>query len=131
MGEIKKVFKDKVVLVVDDEPEIVEIIADLLEDTLECKAHRASDGLEALKLLESQKFDLVCSDLKMPVMDGAALVKALREGESSNKDVGVLIISGYPDDSDRVLTRYEKVLILDKPINEKRLVANASLFLQL
>ncbi|MBI3799088.1 MAG: sigma-54-dependent Fis family transcriptional regulator [Deltaproteobacteria bacterium] len=66
------------VLVVDDEPKMQRI----LEIMLHKMGHDvllAADGQEALKLAQSVPIDLVMTDLRMPGMDGVALLTALRE----------------------------------------------------
>ncbi len=42
------------------------------------EVHQAADGREALQIAERQKFDLVITDVNMPVMDGLTLVRHLR-----------------------------------------------------
>jgi CheY-like chemotaxis protein len=66
------------ILVVDDEFGIGELLEALLEDD----GHRvltAMNGRHALERIAEAKPDLVISDLMMPVMDGAALLAAMRE----------------------------------------------------
>jgi CheY-like chemotaxis protein len=66
------------ILVVDDEFGIGELLEALLEDD----GHRvltAMNGRHALERIAEAKPDLVISDLMMPVMDGAALLTAMRE----------------------------------------------------
>jgi PAS domain S-box-containing protein len=66
------------ILVVDDEPDI----GDLLTDILEGDGHEAvsaSSGREALEWLSGREVDLIISDLRMPDMDGPALYRALAE----------------------------------------------------
>ena len=46
------------ILVVDDEPEIVEVISEILEDNLDCKVKAAKNGLDAYHLAENSKFDM-------------------------------------------------------------------------
>ena len=66
------------VLVVDDELEIAELVAEhLRRDGLTVEI--VSSGRKALARLKSQAFDVVVSDLRMPDLDGRALVDALRE----------------------------------------------------
>ena len=65
------------VLVVDDEPAIREIVATLLEDEGYLVRH-AKDGLEALAAIDDDSIDLVVSDVVMPRLDGASLVRKLR-----------------------------------------------------
>jgi CheY-like chemotaxis protein len=65
------------VLVVDDEPAIREVIATLLEDEGYLVRH-AKDGLEALDTITGDEIDLIVSDVVMPRLDGASLVRKLR-----------------------------------------------------
>ena len=65
------------VLVVDDEPAIREVIATLLEDEGYLVRH-AKDGLEALDAINGNRIDLIVSDVAMPRLDGASLVRKLR-----------------------------------------------------
>jgi phosphoglycerate-specific signal transduction histidine kinase len=66
------------VLVVDDEPEIAELVAEhLRRDGLTVEI--VSSGRLALARLKNQTFDVIVSDLRMPDLDGRALVDALRE----------------------------------------------------
>ena len=65
------------ILVVDDEEGVRTFIA----DALEVDGHtvvQAADGVEALARLGEQSFHLIVSDLKMPRMDGLALLRAVR-----------------------------------------------------
>lgn len=65
------------VLVVEDEPDVRELIADVLaENGYEIEV--APDGAAALQLSDQRKYDLILSDLRMPKMDGAALYWALQ-----------------------------------------------------
>ena len=65
------------VLVVDDEPAICEVVATLLEDEGYVVLH-AKDGLEALETINDDEIDLIVSDVVMPRLDGASLVRKLR-----------------------------------------------------
>ena len=60
------------VLVVDDEVAILDVFSELLADKF-CRVHGATNGIQAMKLIERQDFDLIVSDLKMPGMDGRRL----------------------------------------------------------
>ena len=56
------------ILIVDDEVEITEILADLLSDHYECL--KAGSAEEALSRLRESEFHLVISDITMPGMSG-------------------------------------------------------------
>lgn len=55
---------------------------------------QASDGLEALELVENERPDVVLSDIRMPRMDGVELMQRLHK---DYPDVKVIILSGYSD----------------------------------
>jgi len=65
------------ILVVDDDP----LLLDLLTDTLTAigyEAAPASDGAVALDMLQTEQYDLMISDIKMPRVDGLQLLKRVR-----------------------------------------------------
>jgi CheY-like chemotaxis protein len=64
-------------LIVDDEPNIAYAIEMVLSD-MGYQVLTAQNGAEALELLEHQRFDLILSDVMMPVVDGHKLVEELR-----------------------------------------------------
>ncbi len=64
----------------------------------------ASNGAEGLEAFNTKRFDLVLSDINMPVMDGMEFVKAIR---SQGDDVAIVLISAY-DDKEYLLSAIEK-----------------------
>ncbi len=80
-------------LVVDDEAIVVSLIRDTLEDE-GFRVHTASDGLAALEMIKDRPFDLIITDIRMPGMDGIALVK---ETHQLQPDLAVIFITGYAD----------------------------------
>jgi DNA-binding response OmpR family regulator len=65
----------KRVLLVDDDPDIVESFSMLLQSKYDVQA--AENGADALALLTERAFDVILLDLMMPVMDGATLKRTL------------------------------------------------------
>jgi CheY-like chemotaxis protein len=66
------------ILIIDDEPGVAEFLADVLE----YDGHQVAlsvTGEETLQLLESQSFDIILSDIRMPEIDGPALYRILSE----------------------------------------------------
>jgi DNA-binding NtrC family response regulator len=66
------------ILVVDDEPEIQEIVQKGLVKLGEFSVETASDGFEALEKIDRDVFDLILADLRMPGMDGIELLKTVK-----------------------------------------------------
>src|SRR5512146_2820533 len=85
------------ILVADDEAGLREFIT----DSLELDAHTvvaAKDGREAAKLLDERGFDLVITDLKMPGLDGMALLRKVR-AEQPEVEVIVMTAHGTVDNA--------------------------------
>jgi CheY-like chemotaxis protein len=85
------------ILVAEDGPDI----RSLLEHIFLTDGHEvatAADGLEALELYAQGSFDLICSDLDMPRLDGIELTRAVRADAADG--VPILMVSGSasPDD---------------------------------
>lgn len=85
----------RTVLVVDDEFGTVEVLVAALEDA-GYRVLTAANGRRALESLEKSKPDLVISDFMMPLMDGAALVTAMR-ANSAFRDIPVIMMSAAPE----------------------------------
>ena len=69
-------------LIVDDFSTMRRIVRNLLKEIGFSNAEEAEDGVVALNLLRTSKFDFVVSDINMPNMDGFALLKQVRADES-------------------------------------------------
>jgi len=70
--------RGKAILVVDDEPEVAEVLADMLAQDGH-RVARASNGVEALAKVQEQRYDVIFGDLRMPELDGPGLYQALEE----------------------------------------------------
>jgi two-component system, sensor histidine kinase and response regulator len=84
------------VLVVDDNPDNMELVRLFLKDETGLRLYGAPDGREALEKMRRTLFSLVFMDLEMPVMDGLAAVGALRQ-EEWGKNVPVVAFSANDD----------------------------------
>lgn len=81
------------ILLADDE----ELIAMTLADALESEGFRvtvAHDGRQALEAERKDAADLLITDMRMPVMDGGALIRAIRQ---RRPDLPVVAITGYSE----------------------------------
>jgi signal transduction histidine kinase/DNA-binding LacI/PurR family transcriptional regulator/AraC-like DNA-binding protein/DNA-binding LytR/AlgR family response regulator len=83
----------RTILVVDDDPGILDLHVRILEKLApRSNILKARDGREALEILAQRRPDLVLLDLMMPVVDGFAVLEAMREREST-RDVPVIVLS--------------------------------------
>ncbi|MBI4375806.1 MAG: response regulator [Elusimicrobia bacterium] len=89
LGEKKR--ERPLVLHVDDHPGVVEIVRAMLEQ-LGCEVTTALNGMDALKLAEKEKPDLILLDIMMPGMDGFMTLAELKKN-SSTKDIPVMMVT--------------------------------------
>ena len=64
----------------------------------------ANDGVDGLKKLSSERFDLILTDINMPIMDGLKLVSLVRN-DASYKEIPIVVITteGAQEDRERAL----------------------------
>jgi EAL domain-containing protein (putative c-di-GMP-specific phosphodiesterase class I) len=79
------------ILVVDDEPGVLDMLSRALGPTFEVTA--SQDGAEAVRQVEKGTFAAVVSDIHMPGMSGIELLRAVREHDA---DLPVLLVTGQP-----------------------------------
>jgi two-component system response regulator VicR len=89
----------KKVLVVDDEPDTLELVKLVLESA-GFKTLLATSGKEALKLAEASKPDLVLLDIMMPDMDGWEVFRKLKEKDPA---IPIAILTAKAQNIDRLL----------------------------
>ncbi len=125
------------ILVVDDEPDMLQLLKRSLEPDLNCRVETASSGEEALHLLSQLPFDLMLADIKMPGMDGMALLEMVRKSYPS---LTVVMMTAYghielaveamragaydfiakPFEHDTLILRLEKALERNRLIQENQ-----------
>jgi len=92
------------ILVVDDSPTMRQLIVFALKRLRDVSITEANDGVDGLKKISSDKFDLVLTDINMPVMDGLKLVSLIRS-DATHKEVPIIVITteGGQEDKDRAM----------------------------
>lgn len=86
-------MKSRKLLIVDDEPEIREVLKQKAE-LLNIDCQEANHGLEALQLLEKNEFDAILSDFNMPVMTGMELLQQMR---NRGLQIPFVVITAFGD----------------------------------
>lgn len=92
------------VLVVEDSPTMRQLIVFALKRIRGLNITEANDGVDGLKKISAEKFDLILTDINMPIMDGLKLVSLVRN-DPAHKDVPIVIITteGATEDKDRAM----------------------------
>jgi len=85
------------ILVVDDSQESREICQRVLRKE-GYVVHSVDNGKKALDELETTRFDLIITDLKMPELDGMSLLKKVKEIDPK---ICVIVMTGYPDEESK------------------------------
>ena len=101
------------ILVIDDNPEALEILASLLGLLGTEKVSQAKSAEEALELLQKESFTVIISDYCLEGMDGVQFLEKIR---AQGNQTPVLILSGAPDKAGVIrATRHHKVDFFGKP----------------
>ncbi|MFZ4547269.1 MAG: hybrid sensor histidine kinase/response regulator [Bacteroidales bacterium] len=92
----KKITKD-VILVVDDQPTNIKVIASILGQKYSLSF--ANNGMNALKILEKSLPDLILLDIMMPEMDGFEVCKRIKENENT-REIPIIFLTAKTDIAD-------------------------------
>lgn len=107
-------------LVVDDYEDIRDVFCRFIERAGHL-AHTASDGLEAVELLQRESFDLMLLDLTMPRMDGAEVVRWLAAHPDVAPDLRVVVVTAWAVENKALLMELGVETVLEKPLRMQRL----------
>lgn len=116
------------VLVVDDEPTIVEVVGRYMERA-GYATHSAGDGPEALRLVGLHRPDLVVLDVMLPGFDGIEVMRQLHEGPGER--TAVILLTARGEESDRLVgLRHGADDYVVKPFSPAELVARVDAVLR-
>lgn len=92
------------VLIVEDSPTMRQLIAFALKRIRGVRIVEANDGVDGLKKLSAERFDLILTDINMPIMDGLKLVSLVRN-DANYKMIPIVVITteGAQEDRERAL----------------------------
>jgi two-component system chemotaxis response regulator CheY len=119
------------ILIVEDSPTMRQLLVFALRRLKNVEIVEAQDGMDGLRKVSSDHFDLALIDINMPVMDGLKLISLIR-GEDSLKAIPIVVITteGANEDRDRALTLGANEY-LTKPIQANRVLAVARALLKM
>lgn len=100
------------ILITEDEDSLRAFVARALR-TDGHDVHEAADGAEGLEKLQEHRFDLLLSDIRMPILDGIALAHQAAERFPGLK---ILLMTGYADQRERADDLMAKIIdVVEKP----------------
>ena len=115
------------ILIVEDDVELRQLFARVLEKN-GYQVETAENGAEALKILGRGYVDLIISDVMMPVMDGNALVRALREDGVKTPVLMITAKSTLDDMREGFLSGTDDYMV--KPVNVNEMVLRVGALLR-
>lgn len=117
------------ILIVEDSPTMRQLISFAIKRIPDSRIIEASDGVDALKKLSSEKIDIILADINMPIMDGLKLVNLVRSNPSY-KHIPIIMITteGAEEDKNRALAMGANAY-LTKPIQTQDLMKLVSSFI--
>jgi len=110
------------VLIVDDDPFILKLIATTLEDVAGFALAEAADGIQALEVAQSTSPELVFLDIDMPRLDGFAVCRRLREEPGTADATIVMLTAAAGDAAERKAEEAGADLFLTKPFSPLELL---------
>lgn len=113
------------VLVVEDSPTMRQLIVFALKRVRGIDIVEAQDGVDGLKKLSGDRFDLILTDINMPIMDGLKLVSLVRNDPAySAIPIVIITTEGAIEDRERALAIGANEYIT-KPIQTSRIIETA------
>jgi len=121
----------KRILVVDDDPIIVETIVEALKDEYDYEVFSASDGFEAGLKVKEFKPHLMILDIMMPGIKGDEVCKKIKS-DSETENIKILILSAYLDEEKfKTMEEYGADVCFSKPLQLPELKEEVSRLLAL
>ncbi len=118
-------------LVVEDSPMMRQLLVLALSRVKSLRVTEADDGVDGLRKLAGGKFDIILTDINMPIMDGLKLVKRVRT-DPMHKNTPIIVITteGSSEDRKRALELGANAYIT-KPIQAPQVIAKVKELLKI
>ncbi len=113
---------DARILIVDDEPSLLEIFVAWVARETSSRITTAADGEEALEKLETNDYDLLITDVNMPRVDGPELVR--RMAAMGKAPPSIVFVSGFGDINEREMYGLGVEAFLSKPVRRDTLISS-------
>ena len=112
MSPPTEIFAKQKVLLLDDDPDVLELYQQmLLQLPSKPEVHIATSGARAIALLDSEPFNLLVSDLKMPKMDGLQVITIVRR---KYPQLRTIVLTGVADEDMRARAYAMALIFISK-----------------
>jgi two-component system chemotaxis response regulator CheY len=110
------------ILIVEDSPTMRQLLVFALRRLRDVEIVEAQDGMDGLRKISSDHYDIALIDINMPVMDGLKLIRLIRD-EETLKQIPIVVVTteGADEDRDRALALGANEY-LTKPIQANRVL---------
>ena len=108
------ILQNKSILVVDDEPEICELMKMELELEGCISVYTAENGRAAFEIVKTRNIDIVISDIRMAGGDGIELLENIKKFNPSKPHV--ILVTGFADITEAEAIKKGAVRVLNKPV---------------
>ena len=113
----------KQILIVEDSPTMRQLLVFAVRRLKDVNIVEATDGMDGLRKVSSDHYDLALIDINMPVMDGLKLISMIRGDETLNQlPIVVITTEGAREDRERALQLGANEY-LTKPIQANRVLS--------
>ena len=118
-------------LIVEDSPMMRQLLVFALARVKNLRVTEADDGVDGLRKLASARFDIIITDINMPIMDGLKLVKRVRSDPThSSTPIVIITTEGSQEDRQRALQLNANAYIT-KPIQAPQVISKVKDLLKL
>lgn len=112
-----KTLEDCQGIVIDDDPDVVDSISNILENKGVCIVGKGYNGEEAFQMFKKLRPKFVILDMKMPEYDGAYAIKKIKNEDSNAKIIVLTAYTEYTFDKNEVTAVFTKPFNIDEVIS--------------
>jgi len=122
---------DYACLIIEDSPMIRQLLVFALARIRNLRVTEADDGVDGLRKLAGARFDIIVTDINMPIMDGLKLIRRVRT-DPVHKETPIVVITteGADEDRQRALQLGANAYIT-KPIQAPQVIAKVKELLKI
>ncbi len=114
---VKKGVMKKTIFIIEDDNHVLSMMKNYFE-YLDYNIITATNGLDGLKMVKSENYDLVITDIVMPYVSGLGIISVIKEKSS---DLPVIAITAYGKHPERLAAEEKADVVLRKPFEMGKL----------